>query len=96
MEEVLRLLEKTFNDQFGLECDKFFPGNGCKLPAIPGHYMAQYLEYDANLEVAFPFEILRPLGPKLSGKYKMQAQLIEDDGRIVCWTWTADIIFKHS
>merc|ERR1712126_27062 len=96
VEEGLGSLETILNDRFGLKCDKFFPGNGCKLPAIPGHYMAQYREYNSSLGGPFPWDFPRLLGPILSGKYKVQAQLIEDDRRIVCWTWIADIIFKHS
>ena len=98
MEKALGLLERIFNSQY-LECIKFFPGNGCKLPAIPGHYMAQYLEYDSNLVFQFPLDfhlIPESLLHAFSGKYRMQAQLIADDGRELCWKWTADIILKHT
>ena len=94
MEKALGFLERIFNSK-DIGCDKFFPGNGCKLPVIPGHYMAPYLKDDDHSEFTFPIEIPRAL-QVLSGKYRMQAQLIADDGRELCWTWTADIKFKHS
>ena len=34
MQDLLDLLQNVIQD----DCFKYFPGNGCKLPLMPGHY----------------------------------------------------------
>ena len=86
-------MEWIFKWIFKLDCDLYFPGNGCKTPLIPGHYMAPYQDYDDNLEIP-----VLPLFPKLledlDGKCKARIRLIAEDGRYLCWEWAADIIVQ--
>ena len=34
IQDLLKLLQNVIQD----DCFKYFPGNGCKLPLMPGHY----------------------------------------------------------
>ena len=96
---LLELLETFFDNSD--DCTHYFPGNGCQLPLIPGHYLAPYNVSMHNVYYSFSVpELKKPLGPivknLIKGSYEIQICLIagyEDGYKEICWKWVIEIDF---
>merc|ERR1712126_339875 len=94
---LFELVETFFENSD--DCTHYFPGNGCKLPLIPGHYLAPY----GKNGIYFPFsvpELKNPLSPFLKklikGSYEIQICLkavYEDAYKEIGWKWVIEIDF---
>ena len=78
------------------ECIKPFPGNGCHLPFIPGHYMHPYQIYDVEFNaLTIPEEIEIPDSLKLlSGNNRVTIRIFDNHGKEICWNWTLNVLFQ--
>ena len=100
---LLKLFEEFVIPHLEGNCKYFFPGNGCKLPLIPGHLWAPYNNSRQFMDFTIPdvpedispiikiiYNILKPF---LSGKYEIHVRIIEDQGKELCWRWEIEVEF---
>ena len=77
-------------------CYQYLPGNGCKLPMIPGNYFAKYKDYNSSIAVTVPDDwpwLLEHLLPYL-GAGKLDALIwVIFDGKWTGWSWQFEICF---
>ena len=92
---LLELLETFFDNSD--DCTHYFPGNGCQLPLIPGHYLAPY----KNNKIYFSFSVpkvikllLQFVKDLINGSYETQICLIgkvDGEYKNISWKWVIEI-----
>ena len=90
---ILDMTEKLI----GKECIKRFPGNGCHLPFIPGHYMHPYLSNVEFNPLTIPEDLsddVVNLLKRFSGKNRVTIHIFDDHGKEICWSWTLNVLFQ--
>ena len=67
------------------DCNQYFPGNGCSLPLLPGHYGGEYHGDDA-IVIELPEDLVIPdiLKPFLDGKIKIHLSIEVERSELVC------------
>ena len=67
------------------DCNQYFPGNGCSLPLLPGHYGGEFHGDDA-IVINLPEDLVIPdiLKPFLNGKIKINLSISAEDSEVVC------------
>ena len=67
------------------DCDQFLPGNGCKLPLLPGHYGGEW-HGDDTIDIILPEDLNIPdiLKPFLNGKIKIHLSIAANGSEVVC------------
>ena len=67
------------------DCDKYFPGNGCSLPLLPGHYGGAF-HGDDVIVIDLPQDLVIPdiLKPFLNGKIKINLKITAEGTEVVC------------
>ena len=76
------------------DCEKYYPGNGCSLPILPGHYGAEFHGDDA-IPIKIPEDLVVPDKFKslLEGKYNIHYSVSAYGSEIVCTDTEIEIKF---
>jgi hypothetical protein len=82
--DVQQLLDFLAEDP-NFDCDAYFPGNGCSLPLLAGHYGGAFHGDDVIVvELPEDLEIPAVLKPFLNGKIKIELHIDAEGAEIVC------------
>ena len=81
----------------GKNCKIHFPGNGCNLPLIPGHYMAPYHSLTQYYDLPINFNVGEALH-SFNGQYKIKISILADENKDkeICWEWKVKLKFDDS
>ena len=87
IQQLLDLLKQYIKN----DCFKYFPGNGCQLPAKPGHYGSTG---PIQLRLPMHFKIPSMIKEFINGDIKIHESVVAYGSEVICIDTKINIVVK--